>query len=604
MQYNVGLDFGTTNSALAIAASDGTVQTIEFQDRPNFRSILHFLCLEGEALQQALRTGQSPASVAGGWRAVERYASHLGEGRLIQSIKSFLTSRTFTGTTICGKSYLLEDLIEELLGVMLDDAQAQVGHLGSRIVVGRPVRFVGEDASKRPGQEPENEESALSYVESAGNRAERRLRTALWRLGFDDITFVYEPIGAAYHYARTIRQPSTILVADFGGGTSDFTVLRVIPGIDFTVLATDGIAIGGDTFDARVVRRLVSPTLGRDKRILPWESSSVQSKVKRTFLTKAATRFDIAFDEELLEVLVAAFPLDFAILGSTVQKLAAMRKPEHKSDIMTVRLLRPNQQQAGLSNVYRLGYDHIWENGAEILDVLKDGECVVRLLNPDRAASHTVENGHRLPSVRALIRWAKREAPDLLDTIEGATLPMPKWIYSRLESWHELLLLNDPKVLALLARLEAQGDDSVRTGIRTLRNLIQQERGFDMYQAVSRAKQELSVNEKSELYFQCPPKEIRKVLTRKQFEAWIARDIKKIEACVGRLLVASGCNTSDIDLVFMTGGTSFVPAVRAIFEHRFGMSKLRYGDEFVSVAKGLALYARDSTPALDPTKIN
>ena len=138
-----------------------------------------------------------------------------------------------------------------------------------------------------------------------------------------------------------------------------------------------------------------------------------------------------------------------------------------------------------------------------------------------------------------------------------------------------------------------QLSDEEARSLRSQFVISKQGRGGHMYQAVNRAKQDLSLNERSELYFRCPPKEVHRTLSRKQFESWIAHDIKKIDSCIKRLLAASNCDKRDVNLVFLTGGTSFVPAVRAVFERRFGTSKLRHGDEFVSVAKGLALYARD-----------
>ena len=80
-------------------------------------------------------------------------------------------------------------------------------------------------------------------------------------------------------------------------------------------------------------------------------------------------------------------------------------------------------------------------------------------------------------------------------------------------------------------------------------------------------------------------------VTRDAFESWIAEDLQTIEKCVDSLLETSGVSRRQVDRVFLTGGTSLVPAVRRIFEVRFGEQRIRTGNEFISVARGLALRA-------------
>ena len=90
---------------------------------------------------------------------------------------------------------------------------------------------------------------------------------------------------------------------------------------------------------------------------------------------------------------------------------------------------------------------------------------------------------------------------------------------------------------------------------------------------------------------------IRKKVTRADFEKWIAEEIASMSGCVDRLMTASGLAFGDIDRVFLTGGSSFVPAVRRIFVERFGDAKVTGGEELTSVATGLALRAREQWPA-------
>jgi len=87
--------------------------------------------------------------------------------------------------------------------------------------------------------------------------------------------------------------------------------------------------------------------------------------------------------------------------------------------------------------------------------------------------------------------------------------------------------------------------------------------------------------------------DLASVVERASFEEWIAEELERIAECVDALLKASGVVARDINMVFLTGGSSFVPAVRRIFETRFGEKRIRGGNEFTSVARGLALKALD-----------
>jgi hypothetical chaperone protein len=111
---------------------------------------------------------------------------------------------------------------------------------------------------------------------------------------------------------------------------------------------------------------------------------------------------------------------------------------------------------------------------------------------------------------------------------------------------------------------------------------------------VQRLKYELSSAETAEFRFIDGTLELRKPVTRTEFEGWIAEDLAAIEGCVDSLFTRTGISYPDVDRVFLTGGTSFVPAVRGIFERRFGVERVRSGNEFTSVARGLALRAEEA----------
>lgn len=226
----VGIDFGTTNSAIAVADDAGTVQLAPLQGAPHWRTVLFF---------------EQGGKLTAGEPAIARYLETGGDGRLVQSIKSHLASAAFSKTYIFGKKWTLEDMIAAYVKQL---RAATPIDLGSRCVIGRPVRYWGAETA-------EDDERAVS-----------RTREALAKAGFTDVAFEYEPVGAAARYASRLDHDELVVVADFGGGTTDFSVIRVGPGREGEVLATGGIGISGDAFDARIIDAVVAPALGRGTR--------------------------------------------------------------------------------------------------------------------------------------------------------------------------------------------------------------------------------------------------------------------------------------------------------------------------------------------------
>ena len=230
----VGIDFGTTNSAVAIADErgrrrSGDISLVPLAGASYWRTVLYF---------------EPGGQLSAGAPAIARYLETEGEGRLVQSIKSHLASAAFSRTSIYGRRWQLDDMIAAYLRQVRAAAPCE---LGRRCVVGRPVRYWGAER---------DEDDA---------RAVARMREALAKAGFEEVVFEYEPVGAAARYAAQLAHEELIVVADFGGGTTDFSVIRVGPG-QARVLATGGIGISGDAFDARVIDAIVAPALGRGTR--------------------------------------------------------------------------------------------------------------------------------------------------------------------------------------------------------------------------------------------------------------------------------------------------------------------------------------------------
>ncbi len=445
---SLGIDFGTTNSSVALARGSD-VELLRFPTptvpTESFRSVLY--------LEQS-RTGIKSST---GPQAIQHYLEAESPGRLIQSLKSYLPVRSLTGTEVFGRRYTLEDLISRIL---TDLRQATESHLGhpippeTPITVGRPVRFVA------------------SETQADDQYATDRLRAAFAQAGFPNVTFELEPIAAAFAYESTLTQDELILIGDFGGGTSDFSLLSVGPSHaaqpNRQILGTSGLGLAGDAFDARIVRKLVSPALGAD---------TLEKTYANPFAPPTPKRF-------------------------------AGRAP-----------VLPPQRELKI-----------------------------------------------IPAV-------------------------PAWIYANLERWHYLSFLKTRNVSEILRAARARAEEPER--VEALIALIEEDLGYQLHQAVQRLKLDLSRHQSAEFRFpELDPTNTRNLhrqVTRADFEQWIAPDLAAIEVAVDNLLQSTQTPHEKVDRIFLTGGTSLVPAVRRIFESRFTAHKVVTGNEFTSVARGLAL---------------
>ncbi|HTO06781.1 MAG TPA: Hsp70 family protein, partial [Myxococcota bacterium] len=176
-------------------------------------------------------------------------------------------------------------------------------------------------------------------------------------------------------------------------------------------------------------------------------------------------------------------------------------------------------------------------------------------------------------------------------SIFDRVLPVPRWLYGHLERWHHLSFLRTPRTLALLFDLQREALEPER--LAALLHIVQQDLGFPLHRSVEAAKVALTRGAEAAFTFEHGPVKIAAPVTRPEFEAWIAPELDSIAACVDGLLAQTSLAASDVDRVFLTGGSSLVPAVRALFAQRFGEERIRSGDELTSVASGLALRARE-----------
>jgi hypothetical chaperone protein len=169
----------------------------------------------------------------------------------------------------------------------------------------------------------------------------------------------------------------------------------------------------------------------------------------------------------------------------------------------------------------------------------------------------------------------------------GKTLEMPKSFYANFARWNLLSIMKTTKEFRDLKQLVRFSLEPKL--LEQFVELIDSEQGYSLYRAVSKTKEALSSVDETTFEFAVPGTRINATVTRRAFEGWIEGDLARIERALDEALTKANVDAAQVDRVFLTGGTSFVPAVRRLFESRFGAAKIEAGDEHVSIAKGLAL---------------
>ncbi len=410
------IDFGTSNSLLAAASPERIFDPAPLDPAAADPTILRsILCFPDEG------------GVFVGAEALRQFIEHGAEARLLRSIKHHLGSRSFRGTIIRGRLVSAEELVASLLRHMRLRADAHFGTEVRRALMGRPVHFDGEDDAF----------------------AEARLRKAAELAGFEEVQFLAEPVAAARAFGAAAQREELALIGDFGGGTSDFTVLRVGPRAleRGDVLAVGGVAVAGDALDASLMR----------------------SQVGRHF-------------------------------GAEVQ--------------------------------YRAPF----------------GNNVLR---------------------------------------------MPRGIVQHLCSPAHLSILQRRDIASFLAdvrRWSLSAED--RRCMDQLTALVEDTQGFQLFEAIERAKRTLSSAEDAEIAFSYPGIEVHEPVTRSGFEEASRREVDEILRCLDETVHAAGVEPGDIGVVCCTGGTAKVPRLAAEIRKRLPAARMEQFKGFHSVVEGLASEAR------------
>lgn len=418
MAQALGLDFGTTNTVMAVAEDREHTHSVAYTSpagiSDSMRTALSFL--------KDRQLGAGALKVEAGQAAIRAFIDNPGECRFLQSIKTFAASALFQGTLVHARRFQFEDLME----VFLKRLEAYAGDSwpsdAKRLVAGRPVHFAGAN--------PDPDLATSRYNE------------ALTRLGFPEIHYVYEPVAAAFYFAQNLKADATVLVADFGGGTTDFSLIRFETEggkLKATPIGQSGVGLAGDQFDARIIDQLVAPEIGK---------------------------------------------------GSQFKSF-------------------------------------------------------------------------------------------------GKLLDVPSNYYLAFSRWNQLSVFKTLKEFSDLKSLVRQAEEPEK--LEMFIDLIDHDEGYPLYQAVSATKMALSSAEEAEFHFAPLGKAGHKTVTRAMFEGWIADDLARMEEALDQVLVSTNTSADSIDKVFLTGGTSFVPAVRNIFRCRFSEGRIETGGELVSIAHGLAL---------------
>jgi len=412
-RFLYGIDFGTTNSALAIFDED----TKEIHSTIIIPSLIYFY-------QQA-NPGNAKNYVVGE-EAITAYLNDNMKGRFIKSVKQVLSRSSFTETRIHNKRYNAADLVALILQELKERADQLTGQDCRKAVIGRPVFFDDDDTQK-------------------DTLAQTRLSKAAALAGFDDVRYQFEPIGAAFAYEKTLLKQEHVLVADLGGGTTDFTYLILDPAKVGSknrkndMMASGGIYIGGDSLDS-------------------------------------------------------AF---------------------------------------------------MWEKGTPYF------------------GKHTQ-----------------------YEATPGKILTVPKSLFANICSWEQMNFFNGPRIKKDIEDYYYfSGQDRK---FKNLITLIDHNLGYSVFQSIEKTKITLSNADTAMFSYHNMDIDIEEQISLPVYEQIIAKDVNRIAAYLDDFMAQNNIAPQNIDSLFLTGGTSMVSSIQALFKTKFPHVNVNSGDNFKSVAKGLA----------------
>jgi hypothetical chaperone protein len=411
-RYLYGIDFGTTNSALAIFDEEKK----EIIDTIIIPSLIYF---------PSTSIPNQEKYVIGDL-AIESYLSDQMEGRFIKSIKQILPRRSFIETRIQNKKYNASDLVALILKELKGKADKIIGYNCTKAVIGRPVFFDDDDTMK-------------------DTLAQTRLNKAAQIAGFADIRFQFEPIGAAFAYEKTIQKKENVLVADLGGGTTDFTYLILDPSKVGSkdrkndMMATGGIYVGGDSFDS----------------------------------------------------------------------------------------------------------SFMWEKGTPYF-----GKNTIYEATP------------------------------------GKPLTVPKSLFANICTWDKMNFFNSLRIKKDIQDYYYYSGNDPK--FKNLITLIDNNLGYSVFQSIEKTKIALTNNNVADFSYTKMDIDINEEISLSIYNEVVAKDIERISEYLDEFLSIKSINPTDIDSLFLTGGTSMVSAIQNLFKTKFPHLKINSGDNFKSVAKGLA----------------
>jgi hypothetical chaperone protein len=412
-KFLYGIDFGTTNSALAIYDEE----TREIHSTIIIPSLIYFY--------HQLIPGDTKSYVVGD-EAITAYLNDGMKGRFIKSVKQILSRSSFTETRIHNKRYNASDLVAIILKELKDRADQLIGQDCRKAVIGRPVFFDDDDVKK-------------------DTLAQTRLSKAAALAGFDNVRFQFEPIGAAFAYEKTLKKRENVLVADLGGGTTDFTYLVLDPekvgskDRKTDMMARGGIYIGGDSLDS-------------------------------------------------------AF---------------------------------------------------MWEKGTPYFG-----------------------------------KHAQYEATP------GKVLTVPKSLFVNICSWEQMNFFNGLRIQKDIEDYYYfSGNDRK---FKNLITLIENNLGYSVFQSIEKVKITLSNTDTATFSYHQMEIDIEEEIPLADYDQIIAKDVNRIASYLDAFMLQNNIGPKDIDSLFLTGGTSMVGSIQKLFKNRFPHVNLNSGDNFKSVAKGLA----------------